>query len=944
MDNSRIRSVSANIPRIVLNAMLNQDHLNICHINVQSICARNFSKFYELKSVLLNSKLDIICMTESWLSDKITDQMIAIEGYKIIRNDRNRHGGGICVYYRDTLSCRIVNKSIYDADYGRQITEFLLLDFRHANENFLLAVYYNPPNLNCADILKSHFENFSVKYNSTYFIGDFNTNLLYNSYRLQHLREVVSNFCYSFINSEPTYFYSSGCSLLDLFITDSPHMVLKNDQISLPGVSHHDMIIFSLNYSLSKTSDSTVQFRNYERINFAELQNAFYDFAWGDFYSIDNPNVLLDFFMRNLTYLHDRFVPLKSMRIKHENCWFNSDIERAMLNRDLAYRTWKSSKLDSDKVNYKILRNRTNFLIRKAKSTHDRKKFNTNLPSKQLWNNVKKLGLKDDNRCSNSIDISSEQINDFFVSNFTMDDSTIPTFAACPNGFTFKPFLDYEIINSVFSIKSNAFGLDGVPIKFIQIMLPLILPLIKHLFHSIIKTSIYPQGWKTVKVIPIKKKGNSSAIANLRPISILSALSKVFEKLINTQISSFINDLNLLHPYQSGFRKNHSTETALLKVHDDIALTLDKKGIAILLLIDFAKAFDRVSHRKLVNKLRSDFLFSESAAKLIESYLIHRSQAVFCNGILSTFQNIGSGVPQGSILGPLLFSLFINNLPLVLEHCSIHLFADDVQIYFCSDSVFDLSVIRNKINKDLSNIYKWSQHNLLPINQSKTKAIIFSKLRSSIVCPALLFGNEQVEFVNRVNNLGVIFTSDLDWDAHINSQCGKIFGVLKRLNLVTRHFDSATKTRLFKSLIFPHFIYGDFVYTNASAAAINKLRIALNACIRYVYNLSRYSRVTHLQKSLIGCPFAQFYRFRSCCTIQKIIFTKKPNYLLSKLRPFRQTRTLNYLLPHFNSSYYSQSMFARGIVFWNSLPVSTKSCTTIVSFKQSLLEELNRLD
>lgn len=245
MANSPINNVSANIPRVVLNAMLDHDNLNLCHINVQSICARNFSKFNELKSVFLKSKLDIICLTESWLSNKITDQMISIDGYKLIRNDRNRHGGGICVYYRDTLSCRIVNKSVYNADNDRQITEFLLLDVRHLKENFLLAVYYNPPNLNCADLLKSHFEEFTLKYSSTFFIGDFNTNLLTNSFRTQHLRETASNYCYSFINSEPTFFHNTGCSLLDLFITDSPHMVLKNDQISMPGISHHDMIILS---------------------------------------------------------------------------------------------------------------------------------------------------------------------------------------------------------------------------------------------------------------------------------------------------------------------------------------------------------------------------------------------------------------------------------------------------------------------------------------------------------------------------------------------------------------------------------------------------------------------------------------------------------------------------------------------------------------------------
>lgn len=357
-----------------------------------------------------------------------------------------------------------------------------------------------------------------------------------------------------------------------------------------------------------------------------------------------------------------------------------------------------------------------------------------------------------------------------------------------------------------------------------------------------------------------------------------------------------------------------------------------------MLLIDFAKAFDRVSHKKLLMKLYDLYQFSSSAINLVRSYLCGRSQAVFCNDSNSSFQQIVSGVPQGSVLGPLLFSLFINDLPSVLDFCSIHLFADDVQIYLCDINSDNLTDIARKINHDLQKIHNWSQQNLLAINPSKTKALLIGSSRNNSAIPSIFLNGEFIQFVDKADNLGVVFRSDLNWDNHINSQCGKIFGSLKRLNLVTKHFDVATKIRLFKALILPHFIFSDFIYSNANLMSVDRLRVALNSCVRYVYNLPRFSRVSHLHKNLIGCSFQNFYKLRSCLTLFKIINTRQPYYLFSKLTPLRTARTRNFLIPHHRSAYYSQSMFARGIAYWNQLPLNIKSNNSMAGFRRDLRE------
>lgn len=358
-------------------------------------------------------------------------------------------------------------------------------------------------------------------------------------------------------------------------------------------------------------------------------------------------------------------------------------------------------------------------------------------------------------------------------------------------------------------------------------------------------------------------------------------------------------------------------------------------------MVDFAKAFDRVSHDKLINKLISIFGFSHHAATLIRSYLSGRSQCVFHNGCYSLFEAILSGVPQGSILGPLLFSLFINDLPSILDFCSVHLFADDVQIYYCAKKNSDNQLISIEINQDLAKLQRWSEKNLLPINTSKTKALLISNLRSPSIPPTLVMAGERIEFCDRVNNLGVIFNSNLDWSSHINTQIGKVYGTLKKLNLLTKNFDTECKLKLFKTLIYPHFLYGDFILSNASVASIDRLRVALNACVRYVYNLSRYDSVTTYQSNLLGCPFSQFIKFRSSVTLFRIIHSQKPNYLFTKLIPFRNQRTKNFIIPNHTSSYYNQSLFARGISTWNFLPANVKNSTNIPNFKRELLNLLN---
>ena len=285
--------------------------------------------------------------------------------------------------------------------------------------------------------------------------------------------------------------------------------------------------------------------------------------------------------------------------------------------------------------------------------------------------------------------------------------------------FSFSHITPLDIEKSVYKLKSNAVGCDNISVRFIKLIMPFILMPLTHIINHSISSSCFPSQWKQASVTPIPKKAQASEPKYFRPISILPCLSKVCENIISDQIFSFLHYHALLSPCQSGFRPNHSCTTAMVKILDDIRIPFDNNHITILCLLDFTKAFDTVDHLILCQKLKNLFCFSNSAVNLINSYLTNRSQLVNVLGRLSQRKHVPCGVPQGSILGPLLFSLFINDIFQVCKYSTMHGYADDLQIYL-SGPVAEIDNLCKLMNIDLLAINSWAVKNKLGLNSLKS--------------------------------------------------------------------------------------------------------------------------------------------------------------------------------------------------------------------------------
>jgi retron-type reverse transcriptase len=298
-----------------------------------------------------------------------------------------------------------------------------------------------------------------------------------------------------------------------------------------------------------------------------------------------------------------------------------------------------------------------------------------------------------------------------------------------------------------------------------------------YIINLVLATGIFPDNLKQSRVTPIIKDGDKSECGNYRPISVILAIAKVLEMLISDQLALYLNDNNIIVKQQSGFQKYHSTETALLHVTDQYLFNMDKGILNGVLFLDLKKAFDTVDHQILLSKLKT-YGIAGVALNLFKSYISNRIQKCTIQGIDSQPNKVTCGVPQGSNLGPLLFSIYINDLPNCLEETKASMFADDTNISASGSSLLE---IQNKLNNDLSNVNTWLEANKLTLNAEKTEFMLIAskrKLKRFSGNPNITIGNYNIKEVKNKKVLGIVLDEELKWGEHIDVQCKKYLNLL----------------------------------------------------------------------------------------------------------------------------------------------------------------------
>ena len=485
--------------------------------------------------------------------------------------------------------------------------------------------------------------------------------------------------------------------------------------------------------------------------------------------------------------------------------------------------------------------------------------------------------------------------NTFFPDQCTPinNSSTLPPFEHKINSnIEDVSFSEQEIVSIIRSLNSNkAHGWDGIFIRMIKMCDELIAPPLKIIFDTALKSGIYPGKWKRENVIPVHKKESKNILKNYRPISLLPICGKIFEKCIYNSLYSYLESNNILSKSQSGFRKGDSCISQLLAIahiiysNFDACPSLETRGV----FLDISKAFDIVWHEGLLFKLES-YGISGPLLSLLKSFLANRFQRVVLNGQSSCWKEILVGVPQGSILGPLLFLIFINDIPEGIQY-NIKIFADDTSIF---------SVMKNSIsasatlNEDLLLISKWAYPWKMSFNPDPSKQateIVFSKKRSNTQLPALTFNNNILTPSDSHKHLGLILDRKLNFKNHLSekiSKANKGVGVIKRLY---KYLPRASLVNIYKCFVRPHLDYGDIIYDNSSNTTFSQMveSVQYNAALAITGSIRGTSREILYQE--LGFESLHDRRwFRKLCFYYKIRHNMCPLYL-TELLPVMETRS-----------------------------------------------------
>ena len=556
--------------------------------------------------------------------------------------------------------------------------------------------------------------------------------------------------------------------------------------------------------------------------------------------------------------------------------WMTAQLTRSCRIKSKLYKLYTRFRTTVAKIKYKTFSRDLKKNLRIAETNYYSQLFHKNSSTKDIWSNINSLmnpNPKINTNLTFNINdilvtdnqIISEGFNKFFVNIGKDIANTIPSSSNTTPDYlgpmtNESIFLSPTCLNEIITIikeldQSASPGPDTIHPSAIKAACNYISPILVSLINYCLEDAVFPSKLKTAVVTPIFKDGDKANLSNYRPISVLNSFSKMYEKIISTRLLSFLESHNILYTHQYGFRKNHSTYMPIVTLTDLISDNLEKRLHTLTVFLDFKKAFDSVDHNILLYKL-NHYGIRGRALDLLKNYFTGRTQTVKFNNTFSSSQTIDTGVPQGSVLGPLFFLIYINDIIKTSATALFLLFADDTSL-INSDST--LSNLYTKTNHDLAQIYNWCSVNKIALNLSKTKYMISSPKSKDPLSNLQPFNNNSqkltinnilLELVTNSKFLGVIIENDLSWSKHItaiSTQISRVIGVLAKIRskITTR-----AAMHIYDALIFSHLNYCNLVWGNASKAMLNPLYILQKRALKICHKLPKLTRTDVLFQSV----------------------------------------------------------------------------------------------
>ncbi len=816
----------------------------ICYYNCRSL----LPKIDCLRAVCASVCPAVVCLVETWLSSEILDSELYIPQYSLLRLDRNRHGGGLSLFLHSSVTHSVVLS-------GPSGLEFVLVTLIRHHLTLNLGVFYRPPSSSTSifDTLTDALLTINQSLLSNLVIlGDFNVNFTPSSYMYAHLQEFMSTFSLSQLVTSPTRYTTSGVpSTIDLVLTSNSAIVSQCSTI--PELLNSDHLGLSVTLRQSQTICSEIPIKRkiwcYSSADFNRSCDLLRMIEWDEEFCTQNVSDCISTWTSLFLQVMEMSIPYRTSSVKRTLPWITREVLKAIQKRNMLFNKAKRSKLPADERKYKSQRNHTLSVLRQSK-----KKFFNNLNSdnsKVFWKSVKALGKRDQSiptlevngqKLEGSKD-KAEALNLYFHSCFNRSCSPLQVDSLgnlfchlnpcdCPQDLLCS-VSELEMLLGKLNVNKSS-GVDGISPKMLKATAMTIAPTLCKLFNASIRNGEFPVPWKLARVVPIPKAGNQASLSNYRPISILPTVSKLLEKHIKSLLVEHFSEEAPITPRQWGFMNSRSAQSALIQVIDDWCKSIDNNHEVAVVFFDVRKAFDSVPHVCLLELLYS-LNVNEFLIRWIKSYLLDRRQQVVVNGQESHPREVISGVPQGSVLGPLLFIAYINGLAgKISPGTLVNLFADDIVMYKVIKSSGDYKGLQ----EDIFGVSSFMGNQYLQLNATKCKFMLITKRRShSIHPPPLILDNSVLQRVYSYKYLGLTFSADLSWRPHISAVSKKskrLVGLVYRR--FSAHASSEALVMLYKSFVRPHLEYASAAWCPYHRGEIQLLesvqKFALKVCLK----------------------------------------------------------------------------------------------------------------
>lgn len=941
-DDSIIGDIQTNIPDIASIAsqcsmllplessrLFSQGGMSILHINARSL----HQNFDDISSLVLkqNHNADFILISETWLHSNLVSNY-QIEGYELVHSipEDAITGKGCAIYVLHKIYpfCKHLDELCVNSIEFQSIFLHVSLP---GKPSFIVATVYRSPSYPFPPFLE-YVENtllhISRLNKPCYWGGDWNIDLF--GYNVDNQPKYFLD-CLNSYGFYPTIYVPTRISsvppftetLIDNIFTNVPETIIDSGSIS-SGIADHQAV-FCFSNLIDNCHRLGRRIRPISRFNYDKIEQLKTNLAikLDGFFEFDDPDAAADLLMSTISSEVDKLsVSSPTRRSSPIQPWITPALLGSISTRNRLLKVFLKNRSPENQNKYRKYRNVLRLALRNAKKMYYRSQFQKNASKpKQLWadlmeaiqNNKKSVNLPDTftiggTEIDDPQDIAN-QFNNFYSQVAPRLDSTLGPCDVDPMSYmegiriaetmTFNPVTQNYVHIIINSLKDTCAGPDRIGTKLLKAISPTILGHITYLINLCLRNNTFPKSFKTAFITPIFKSGSRKEFANYRPISVLPIFSKILETVMQKQLMSFISVNNILYDNQFGFRPKHSTYMPISLLHNFITTRLACDYVTASVYLDLSRAFDTVNTEILLKKLNK-YGIRENALELMKSYLTERKQHLKYKDTVSGPENVTCGVPQGSVLGPILFLLYINDISLVCDQAKFLLFADDTAVLYSGPSVADLQAT---ISCSFPKVTKWLHANRLSLSTSKTYFQLYpTHIQTDEI--KICVNQTCIKRAKTIKYLGVLVDEDFKFKSHVSkvtSTISRNIGIIARARYL---LDSKYTHLLYNALVLPYLSYCIVVWGSNYESTLQPIILAQKRAVRLIVGTGRFSHTSPLFRDLKVLKFLDILHCQFLLILHDFLFGHLPPTVAEMFTLHNQARPTR-TIQHFSELVYS---------------------------------------